>query len=40
MIASKHDVNANDITMLEFNAEVVDGDNHRICRVKTIYSAK
>ena len=27
MLASKHDVNANDITMLEFNAEVVDGDN-------------
>ena len=27
MLASKHDVNANDITMLELNAEEVDGDN-------------
>ena len=27
MVASKHDVNPNDVTMLEFNAEVVDGDN-------------
>ena len=27
MIASKHDVNANDVTMLELNAEEVDGDN-------------
>ena len=29
MIASKHDVNANDVTMLELNAEIVDGEDNQ-----------
>ena len=34
MIASKHDVNANDITMLELNAEIVDGDNQEYIQLR------
>ena len=34
MLASKHDVNPNDITMLEFDGEVVDGDNEEYLELK------
>ena len=34
MLASKHDVNPNDITMLEFDGEVVDGDNQEYIELR------
>ncbi len=34
MLASKHDVNPNDITMLEFDGEVVDGDNQEYLELR------
>ncbi|MAU31282.1 MAG: hypothetical protein CMC36_05180 [Flavobacteriaceae bacterium] len=35
MIASKHDVNPNDITMLEFDGEIVDGDNSEYLELRS-----
>ena len=34
MLASKHNVNPNDITMLEFDGEVVDGDNQEYLELR------
>ncbi len=34
MIASKHDVNPNNVTMLEFDGEVVDGDNQEYIELR------
>ena len=35
MIASKHDVNANDVTMLELDGQIVDGDNTEYLQLRT-----
>ena len=34
MLASKHDINANDVSMLELNAEIVDGDNQEYIQLR------
>ena len=35
MIAAKHDVNPNDVTMLEFDGQIVDGDNTEYLQLRS-----
>ena len=40
LVASKHDVNPNEVTMLTNNAEIVDGDNAEFLALRQFLSKR